>query len=54
MDSRNFKQLIKEPTHIEGHIIDHVYANEQMLNMGLEIYQKPVIMDHDELFVRIK
>ena len=54
MESKNFKQLVKEPTHLEGHIIDHVYANKPMLNLGLKIYQKPVIFsDHDELFIRI-
>ena len=54
MESKNFKQLIKEPTHLEGHIIDHVYANQPMLKLGLNIFQKPVIFsDHDEIFIRI-
>ena len=54
MESKNFKQLVEEPTHLEGHIIDHVYANQSMLKFRLNIFQKPVIFsDHDELFIRI-
>ena len=38
-----------------GHILDHIYVNDYLSNMGVEIFQKPVhFTDHDVIFLKIK
>ena len=51
---KKFTQLIKDPTHDEGGLIDHVYVNDAMMLLDVNIFKKPVCYsDHDEIFVRI-
>ena len=54
MTSRDFTQLVNKPTHLGGNKIDHVYANKQMEEMGLQIHHQPCYFsDHDKMFVAI-
>ena len=54
MQANNFEQLIKNPTHIGGNIIDHAYVNSQMKELNVQILQKPVpYSDHYALYVKI-
>ena len=54
MISTGFTQIVKEPTHLEGNIIDHIYLNKPMEAMGVKLYQHPVYFsDHDKIIVRI-
>ena len=55
MTSKNFTQLIQEPTHIHGNTIDHVYVNPPMKDMNVQVYVDPIyyICDHAALFVKI-
>ena len=55
MTSKNFTQLIQEPTHIHGNTIDHVYVNPSMKDMNVQVYVDPLyyISDHAALFVKI-
>ena len=55
MENNGFEQLIKKPTHDMGHILDHIYVNDYLSDMGVEIFQKPVhFTDHDVIFLKIK
>ena len=48
MTVRGFHQLIKEPTHLEGNIIDHIYVNNAMQCQTIAIQIDPVYYsDHD-------
>ena len=55
MTMRGFHQLIKEPTHHDGNIIDHIYVNDAMLaqtfttNIDAAYYS-----DHDIISLYIK
>ena len=55
MSSKNFTQLIQEPTNIHGNTIDHVYVNLPMKNMNVQVFVDPLyyISDHAALFVKI-
>ena len=54
MQDNYFEQLIENPTHIGGNIIDHVYVNSQMKELNVQILQKPVpYSDHYALYVKI-
>ena len=54
MLDKNFEQLVQKPTHDDGNIIDHVYINQLMKDMNVQIFQKPVIYsDHYALFMKI-
>ena len=54
MQDNYFEQLIENPTHIGGNIIDHVYVNPQMKDLNVKILQKPVpYSDHYALYVKI-
>ena len=55
MANNGFEQLVEKPTHDMGHILDHIYVNADLSNMGVEIFQKPVhFSDHDVIFLKIK
>ena len=55
MTSKNFTQLVQEPTHIHGNTIDHVYVNTPMKALNVQVYVEPLyyISDHVALFVKI-
>ena len=54
MLDKNYEQLVQKPTHDDGNIIDHVYINQLMKDMNVQIFQKPVIYsDHYALFMKI-
>ena len=48
-------QIIREPTHIEGGLIDHCYVSRNTLVQRLEVTQKSVYYtDHDIIEVLCK
>ncbi len=54
MKQLNFTQLITKVTHDKGHILDHVYVNKHIIEMGCHVTQESVhFSDHDlvKLFV---
>ena len=52
MSISGFSQLIKEPTHIQGGIIDHCYVSKNIMVNNVKLIQKPVYYtDHDILEV---
>ena len=55
MRERNFEQLIKEPTHIEGNLLDQAYMRdvEHILNVTGDIQGK-YYTDHKALNIIIK
>ena len=51
LETSNFKQIVKEPTHVKGRQIDHFYHN---FNTEPTIYQySPYYSDHDAICVTI-
>ena len=52
LEKSNFKQIVKEPTHVKGRHIDHFYHN---FEMKPTIYQySPYYSDHDAICVTIR
>ena len=50
-----FSQLVKEPTHNQGGIIDHCYTSKDVLPNNVNLSQKAVYYsDHDLLEVQYK
>ena len=50
-----FSQLVKEPTHNQGGIIDHCYLSNNILPNDVKLTQKPVYYtDHDILEVQYR
>ena len=46
----HFKQLVNEPTHDQGHILDHIYINDQFKSWNTEsVYYS----DHDIIQLQI-
>ena len=54
MVHNGFEQLIEKPTHDMAHILDHIYINAGLRDMGVEVFQKAVhFSDHDVVFLKI-
>ena len=54
MSKNGFQQQIKNATHTDTNILDHVHTNSYVDLKTVTIYQKPVIFsDHDFIFVCI-
>ena len=54
MISTGFTQVVKDPTHLEGNTIDHIYINKPMEAMRINVFQHPVYYsDHDKIIVKI-
>ena len=55
LNENNFKQLITEPTHIEGHLLDqaHLRDNKGILQATSEVHSK-YYTDHKGLAIIIK
>ena len=52
MSISGFSQLFKEPTHIQGGIIEHYYVSKNIMVNNVKLIQKPVYYtDHDILEV---
>ena len=52
---KGFSQLIENPTHDKGHIIDHVYVNKELKEKGCFVTQESVhFSDHDMLSLYLK
>ena len=53
--AKNFSQLIREPTHIQGHLLDHAYLQEKegQLRWTTEIQSK-YFTDHKSIAIIIK
>ena len=55
MTDFGFGQLVKEPTHNQGGIIDHCYTSKNVLPNNVNLSQKAVYYsDHDLLEVQYK
>ena len=55
LENWNFKQLVQNPTHIQGGIIDHCYISNTFPMDSLSVSQKSVYYtDHDIIKVTIK
>ena len=55
MSNSGFSQIVKEPTHNQGGIIDHCYVSKNVLVNNLKLIQKSVFYtDHDILEVNYK
>ena len=55
LESWNFKQLIQNPTHVQGGVIDHCYITNTIPAASVMMSQKPVYYtDHDIIKVTIK
>ena len=55
LENWNFKQLIQNPTHIQGGVIDHCYISNTFPIGAVSVSQKPIYyMDHDIIKVTIK
>ena len=37
MNAYGLTQLIKEPTHLDGHTLDHLYVNEEQMRIEVEV-----------------
>ena len=54
MASSKFVQLVKNPTHDRGSVLDHVYANQPAEELEVSVKQKAVVYsDHDVIFVKL-
>ena len=48
-----FKQIVKEPTNINGTCIDHIYTRLSDMCIRYELYS-PYYADHDALLIMVK
>ena len=54
LENWNFKQLVQNPTHIQGGVIDHCYLSNNLPLGSISISQKSVYYtDHDIIEVTI-
>ena len=54
LENWGFRQLVQEPTHIEGGIIDHCYISETIKSESVILSQKSVYYtDHDIIPVKV-
>ena len=55
LSNKGFHQLISEPTFDSGSLIDHVYVNQGLLNLGCTVEKTSVYYsDHDAISILIK
>ena len=57
LENWNFNQLVREPTHIQGGLIDHCYMSDNISSSSVSLSQKSVYYtDHDinELIIKKK
>ena len=55
MTGLGFTQLVCEPTHIEGNILDHVYWRDPTDAWNLDVARySPFYTDHDAILVTLK
>ena len=48
LEHKNFKQIVQEPTHELGGLLDHVYINPKLMNDEYQISQRcTYFSDHD-------
>ena len=49
-----FVQIVTRSTHIKGGLLDHVYANKQLLKSKISISQiNTYLSDHDAIIISI-
>ena len=47
MNAYGLTQLIKDPTHIDGHTLDHLYVNEEQMRIEVEVENSTLgVSDH--------
>ena len=57
LEENNFNQLVNEPTHIKGRVIDHCYIRQEIAekNITTKLYRySPYYSDHDALCTTLK
>ena len=55
LETWNFKQLVQNPTHIQGGVIDHCYLSNNLPIGSISLSQKSVYYtDHDIIELKIK
>ena len=54
--NRGFRQIVKEPTHKEGSLLDHLYFHTPKEDFEItDIFQHPLYFsDHDAICVQVK
>lgn len=50
----NFAQLVKRATHLDGHVLDHVYVSEDLANLTMIKHHYVYYSDHDAIIVNVK
>ena len=50
LERQGFSQLMKESTHVQGRVIDHIYVNDEARVLEIERFS-PYYSDHDGLLV---
>ena len=54
MNAYGFTQLIHEPTHVGGHTLDHVYANESEIKLNYKVEERfDISTDHYPIVIDI-
>ena len=54
MSAYGFTQLIREPTHIAGHTLDHVYVNIFQIELEYEVVDRSgIITDHYPIIIKL-
>ena len=55
MNQNHFKQLVKEPTHIEGNLLDHAYVlDTRKVNQYTAVLHSKYYTDHRGVGITIK
>ena len=49
LSSRGFQQIVKQPTHLQGNLLDHVYVNFQQGHWYRQFLHSPYYSDHDAI-----
>ena len=52
LERHGFSQLVKDATHIQGRVIDHVYVNDTACVLEIERFS-PYYSDHDGLLISL-
>ena len=55
MNSYGLSQVVREPTHRNGHTLDHVYINEHQMEIEHQVIQESLglVTDHSPIVIEI-
>ena len=54
LSSQGFSQIVKRATHLDGHILDHVYLTQSLSNLAKIQHHYVYYSDHVGIIVNIK